>query len=398
MKRKFFVIAAACILLFALSGGTESYAKNTGVFSGSPGFTVDGKAVAFDADTGFPYLTGAGRTMMPVRVCLDSVGCEVDWDGKSGMVLTRKGETKVDIPVGQETIYVDGKAVPIDAGAVLKNGRTYLPLRAVLEAYGYQVDWDGKTGIVSVSSADRTAPSPFNINGGTTGIFSRKQLSFDGFSGIQADVTLPMVSLAEKGDCPYVYFGFDWANDVGNAEGGFQFIEDPGHPGYDRWTVFLRQGNDWRWGQNIVLEQGSTHHLKFYSEKRSEQQTDLVIELDGKEVVRKSSAASDFSKASVKAVVSMAMSKPFDGANCLSRSEGAKIANLKVLKQDQGPFSDQALEQGSDSAYTDFGSYKLYQEWRPSVGAHGMWYGTADCIPSYLHFEEDGTVSIYKGQ
>lgn len=396
MKRKFFMVAAACIFFLVLTGGTTADGKNTGTLAGSPGFSVDGRAVSFNQDTGFPYLTSAGRTMMPVRVCLDSIGCEVDWDGKSSTVFTRKGETKVDIPVGKETIYVNEKAVPVDVGAVLKNGRTYLPLRAVLEAYGYQVDWDGKTGIVSASSADKAAPSPFNINGGTTGIFSRKQLSFDGFSGIQADVTLPVVGLAEKGDCPYVYFGFDWANDVGNAEGGFQFIEDPGHPGYDRWTVFLRQGNEWRWGQNIVLEQGSVHHLKFYSEKRSDRQTDLVIELDGREVVRKASAVADFSNASVKAVVAMAMSKPFDGENCLSRSEGAKISNLQVLKRDQRQELDQALGQGSDSAYTDFGSYKLYQEWRPSVGTHGMWYGTADCIPSYLHFGDDGTVSIYK--
>ena len=358
---------------------------HTVAYNGTPGFVADGKAAVFSEETGFPYITETGRTMMPIRVCLNAIGCEVVWDGDTQTVITRKGDTEVDIPVGKMELYVNHEAVDARAAAVLTNGRTYLPLRDVLEAYGYQVEWDSQTRIVTALSAKEKELTPYNINGGTTGIFSRKQLDFNGFQGIQADVTLPKVTLAEKGDCPYVYFGFDWANDTGNAEGGFQFIEDPNHPGYSRWTVFLRQGSEWRWGENIALEQGSTHHLKFFTERISEGQTDLVIELDGMEVVRKPSTVNDFSKTSVKAVIAMAMSKPFDGANCYSRSEGARIAEIKVSKS------------GSDQ-YSDFGNYKLYSLWRPEVGTFGMLYGTADCIPSYLHTADGGYLSIYKSK
>ena len=246
-----------------------------------------------------------------------------------------------------------------------------------------------------VSAAAETVPAsavvekpsiatPYTINGGTTGVFSRQQLSFSGFDGVQADVTLPVVTLGEKGDCPYVYFGFDWKNDGGNAEGGFQFIEDADHPNYNKWTVFMRQGNDWRWGENIVLEQGSTHHIKFYSVRVSTKQVDLVIELDGKEIIRKASAVTDFQSASVKAVTAMAMSKPFDGTNCSSRSESSKIDNLRVSTVAAG------------DSYADFDQFQLYKEWKPEIGANGMWFGTAECIPSYLHSASDGSISIYK--
>lgn len=80
---------------------------------------------------------------------------------------------------------------------------------------------------------------------------------------------MPKVTLAEKGDCPYVYLGF-------------------------------------------------------YCERVSAEQVDLVIDLDGQEVVRKPSVAKDFSNVSAKAVIAMAMSKRFDGENCYSRSEGTK--------------------------------------------------------------------------
>ncbi len=314
----------------------------------------------------------------------------MSWDDSTKTVISRKGETEIDIPTGQNMIYVNQKAVATDTAAVLANGRTYLPLRAVLEAYGYKVDWNGDTRTITAFSASGGEFTPFNINGGTTGVFSRKQLVFSGFNGIQADVTLPTVTLADPRECPYVYFGFDWANDAGNAEGGFQFIGDSGNPNCNKWTVFLRQGSEWRWGDNIVLEQGSKHHLKFYSESVLDQQTglertDLVIELDGREVVRKASAAADFSSASVKSVIAMGMLNPFDGTNCLSRSEGAKIENPQVLEQ--GAYE-----------YADFGNYSLYSDWRPAIGPSGTWFGTADCIPSYLHFGSDGSVSIYKGE
>lgn len=378
--KKVIMFAVAGILffaLFALTGEAKAY-------EGPPGFEVDGKPVVFNETTGFPYISETGRTMMPVNACLTSIGCYVAWDGQTKTVFSSKGSTQVNIPVGKNEIYVNQKIVSTDTAAFIKNGRTYLPLKAVLEAYGYQVDWDGTAGIVSATSPERLALTPLNINGGTTGIFSRKQLEFSGFSGIQGDVTLPTVTLAEKGDCPYVYFGFDWAGDAGNAEGGFQFIEDPDHPAYNRWTVFLRQGNEWSWGENIALKQGSAHHLEFYSEEGPEGKADLVIKLDGKEVVRKASAAADFSGASVKAVISMAMSKPFDGKNCLSRSEGARIENLKVL------------EPGA-SQYSDFESHPLYSEFKRSVGAAGTWFGTVDCMPMYLHYGADGSVSIYNG-
>ncbi|HWQ77657.1 MAG TPA: stalk domain-containing protein [Anaerovoracaceae bacterium] len=376
--KKLIMIAVTGILFFAMAGGDAK------AYEGPPGFVVNGEAVVFDGTKGFPFITETGWTMMPLRVCLNSIGCDVVWDDQTKTVITSKGNTEVDIPVGSQEIYVNQKPVSAGTPAVIKDSLTYLPLRPVLEAYGYKVVWDGAAGVVSATSPDRLVFTPFNINGGTTGIFSRKQLEFSGFSGIQADVTLPLVTLAEKGDCPYVYFGFDWANDAGNAEGGFQFIEDPSHPGYNQWTVFLRQGSEWSWGENIALKPGSTHHLEFYREEGSDRKVDLVIKLDGKEVVRKASAAADFSGASVKAVISMAMSKPFDGKNCLSRSEGARIANLKVLETD----SEQ---------YSDFENYKLYSEWKPAVGARGMWFGTAECVPMYLHYGADGSVSIYNG-
>lgn len=388
--KKIISIALAGSLLFALHAGEVNAAEQ------SPGLTVNGRQVEFNESLGYPYLSAAGQTMMPVRACLNAIGCEVEWDGTTGTVITKKGGTEVDIPIGKNEIYAAGQSIPVSTPAMIVKDKTYLPLRAVLEAYGYSVGWNGTTQTVSATS-EPAKLTPFTVNGGTTGIFSRKQLAFDGFTGIQGDVTLPYVTIADKSDCPYVYFGFDWENDIGNAEGGFQFLCDPADPNYNHWTVFLRQGDDWTWGQNIVLDPGRSYHLSFYSERVSETQTDLVIALDGCEVVRKPSAVADFSKTSVKAVNAMGMLRCFDGTNCFSKSEGTKLSALQVSKYSAAGGSEEISDSDTER-YKDFSSYALYSLWRPEVGKYGMLYGTADCIPYYLHDNADGSQSIYKGE
>src|SRR5665648_7924 len=168
-----------------------------------PTFTVDGKVIVFNESTGFPYINNIGRSMMPLRVSLNSIECDVDWNQQTQTVETRKGDIEVDVPIGKNEIRINQMLVLTDTVSIIKNGHTYLPLRAIMEAYGYSVFWDSKTGTVSASSKSKMEFTPFNINGGITGVFSRKQLPFEGFDGVQADITLPMVTLAEKGDCPY---------------------------------------------------------------------------------------------------------------------------------------------------------------------------------------------------
>jgi len=340
-------------------------------------FYVDGVPTVFNDSTGRPFINAAGRTMIPVRAAIGAIGGRVVWDSAARIVNTHKDNVTVAIPIGINELVVNGRTIKTDTAAVILRGRTYLPLSAVLGAYGYAVEW-----VSSAKSVRATRLIPTNINGGTTGIFDRKQLHFSGFDGVRGEFTLPYVPELEKGDCPYVYFGIEWEGG-GFVEGGFQFVESATHPLYNKWTVFMRQGNEWRWNRNVVIEQGETCYLSFYAEYIAGDHTDLVMVLDGNEVIRKKSTISSFERTSVKAVVSMAMSKTFDGQNCYSSSVGARIADVEVR------------ERGSH-VFRDFGEHPLFSRWRPNVGQFGMWYGTTVCVPAYIHFEPDGKVSIFR--
>lgn len=69
-------------------------------------------------------------------------------------------------------IYVNGRQVPADA--ILHNGRTYLPTRAVAEALGCSVHWDGVRKAVHIQQG-AAAGAP----GATSTSPTRKQIAED---------------------------------------------------------------------------------------------------------------------------------------------------------------------------------------------------------------------------
>jgi len=335
---------------------------------------LDGKQLI---STDSPQIIG-GRTMVPFRAIFEALGASVDWENGTKTVTAKKYGSAMSLVIGEKSLVVNRQVIAIDQPGIIISNRTYIPLRAVLEAFGYAVDWDNSSRSVFV-----TELTALNINGGTTGVFHRRQARFSGFDGIRADVSLPFVTNIEAGNGSYIYFGFDWENDKGNAEGGFQFVEDPAHPLYNNWTAFLRQGSEWRWGNNISIKQGETLNAGFYTEHDAEGNVDLVFELNGQEVIRKRSVVDGFANSSVKAVIAIAMTEKFDGQNCYSKIIGADISNIEVRPTG---YAD----------YSDFSTYPLYSIWRPERGVSGMWYGTSICVPSYLHYEADGKISLYK--
>ncbi len=63
--------------------------------------------------------------------------------------------TAAGVAAGDTSVYVNGKR--LDTEAILQNDRTYVPLRAVSEAMGAQVSWDGDTQSAYVNFSEDDA-------------------------------------------------------------------------------------------------------------------------------------------------------------------------------------------------------------------------------------------------
>lgn len=110
---------------------------------------MDGVPVVFDDNTGYPFISAENRTLVPLRVTMEAFGATVRWDAETRTALVTKNETTVAVKIGENRIFRNGTEIPNDAAAVIVNGRTYLPIRAVLEALDATVGWNGSVLVTS---------------------------------------------------------------------------------------------------------------------------------------------------------------------------------------------------------------------------------------------------------
>lgn len=102
------------------------------------------------------------RTMVPIRAVAEAIGADVEWvQDKQQAVLTRAGST-VTMTLNSTTADVDGKKVEMDVAPYAVNGRTLLPARYVAEFFGQKVEWDGKQYKVLISE-DKSAAGNSNM-------------------------------------------------------------------------------------------------------------------------------------------------------------------------------------------------------------------------------------------
>ena len=120
--------------------------------AGAVGVTIDGTPVRFTGDYGAPFLDSAGRTQVPFRRTLETFGCTVSWDNPSRTAWAEKDGVQVAVPIGQPWMTVNGHRVDLDTAAQIRDNRTYLPIRPVLEAFGAYVTWDGEARQVVVTT------------------------------------------------------------------------------------------------------------------------------------------------------------------------------------------------------------------------------------------------------
>lgn len=109
---------------------------------------VNGKILDFpDAK---PFIDENNRTQVPVRFVSEALGAEVEWDGSTKVVKITKGDETVMIKIGEKAIDINGARKEMDTAAIIKNGRTFVPLRFVSEAFGATVEWDPDTNMAVI--------------------------------------------------------------------------------------------------------------------------------------------------------------------------------------------------------------------------------------------------------
>jgi len=97
-----------------------------------------------------PPIIKNGRTLLPIRTLIETLGGKVNWNATEQKVtITLNGHTVV-LYINKTTAIVDGKNTTLDVAPTIINGRTYLPLRFISESLGLTVDWDPQTQTITI--------------------------------------------------------------------------------------------------------------------------------------------------------------------------------------------------------------------------------------------------------
>ncbi|MDQ1235991.1 hypothetical protein QE450_003489 [Paenibacillus sp. SORGH_AS306] len=140
MKKKMMTVLAAMILFT----GVGVTVPQVDAANNKPQIEVllDARKMAFpDAK---PFQDDSNAVMVPIRFVSEKLGAKVGWSKAGGkqIVTLKTDKHTVSMTVGSATAVVDGESKTYDSKIILKQSRTFVPLRLVSEGLGQTVNWD----------------------------------------------------------------------------------------------------------------------------------------------------------------------------------------------------------------------------------------------------------------
>ena len=104
------------------------------------------------------------RTLVPMRAIFEALGAKVDWDGETRTAILTSGEKTIKVQINSSIMLAGGKAVELDCPAKIIEGRTMVPIRAISESFKKKVFWDPK-GLIVIGDNDKPFSSGDEYDG-----------------------------------------------------------------------------------------------------------------------------------------------------------------------------------------------------------------------------------------
>ncbi len=92
------------------------------------------------------------RTMVPIRAVFEKAGAQVDWNDTTKTATIKRGDYTVLIKLNQPYIYKNSVPVALDVPSAIVNDRIVIPVRAIAEAMDFGVTWNPVTKSVLIAT------------------------------------------------------------------------------------------------------------------------------------------------------------------------------------------------------------------------------------------------------
>ncbi len=97
---------------------------------------VNGNIIDFSKyDNVFPIVKD-GRTLVPLKAVSEALGANVSWDGSKALITITLDSKVIKLTLNNTTAYVNDAEVTLDVPAQSINSRTMVPLKFISQAFG----------------------------------------------------------------------------------------------------------------------------------------------------------------------------------------------------------------------------------------------------------------------
>ena len=111
----------------------------------NPIMNVNGDNQEIDLGRGTAPIIIANRSMVPIRAIVEAMGGRIDWDGNEKKITLNARGNRVEMWLNRDEIRRNGANSRMDVVPISQGGRTFVPVRFASENLGAKADWINST-------------------------------------------------------------------------------------------------------------------------------------------------------------------------------------------------------------------------------------------------------------
>lgn len=116
----------------------------------NPIMHINGAQAEIDKGRGTTPIINNGRTLVPIRAIIEAFGGTVAWDDQTRTVTLAMKDDIIKLVIDNKTARLNNRTSTLDVAPAIINGRTMLPIRYVAEGFNLGVAWENDTRRVFV--------------------------------------------------------------------------------------------------------------------------------------------------------------------------------------------------------------------------------------------------------
>jgi len=124
-------------IMSGILAGILTAAISVPAFASGISIMIDGKTTNFSNK---PFIS-ENRVFVPMRDLFESIGANVSWNEETNCATATLGSNTISFEIGSNIVTENGAMHISDTACQLVNGKTFVPLRVILELLDFTVKW-----------------------------------------------------------------------------------------------------------------------------------------------------------------------------------------------------------------------------------------------------------------